>query len=314
MSIARSQYRNRSALVRSPRSSTAGRGIAWAVLLVIAISCETSAVLARASELCDDGLTASIPERAKDALTGSEFATSIWSLNGRARDAAVIREVAKGNIPNFLRELRPVTLTFKDRKGAVHTARVCVMPDYLAVGSDADFVRMPLGLAAATEAARAFEFILPTRKLVDAIYQQSDLQLVPESLEPGPKMVTTEYLVEHNKVIETQRGEEPVGQLVSGHKKDVVLTKRLLTRRGRVAIYGWHEKAGKPIQPLSTVHGARYADYSHGVRLVSASIVVDEVERSVYDVLGDATLAGTLTHEGTIKDARRLMGVASPAR
>ncbi len=61
----------------------------------------------------------------------------------------------------------------------------------------------------------------------------------------------------------------------AGHKKDVVITNRLTREQGRIAIYGWHQPTGIPIQPLSTVHGAGYADYSHGIRLVSDVVLID---------------------------------------
>jgi len=57
---------------------------------------------------------------------------------------------------------------------------------------------------------------------------------------------------------------EPLGELTSGDKKDLVLTSLLWRVPGRVAIYGWHRAVNQPIQPLSKVHGARYADYSPG--------------------------------------------------
>ena len=50
--------------------------------------------------------------------------------------------------------------------------------------------------------------------------------------------------------------------LTAGPRKDLVLTSRLWLDPGKVAIYGWHRARGAPIQPLSTVHGAGYADYS----------------------------------------------------
>jgi hypothetical protein len=125
-------------------------------------------------------------------------------------------------------------------------------------------------------------------------------------------MRSTAYYLAHQRTIEAQRAGRPLGELTAGHKKDLILTKRLLTRRGRVAIYGWHQRGAKPIQPLSTVHGARYADYSHGVRLVSTTVLVDGVTRSIFDVLRDPELAPVLTHEGTIRDAARIMGYDSP--
>ena len=53
---------------------------------------------------------------------------------------------------------------------------------------------------------------------------------------------------------------------------------------GKIAIYGWHRLNGAPIQPLSTVHGACYADYSHGIRLVSETVLVDGKTRFVHHV------------------------------
>ena len=41
--------------------------------------------------------------------------------------------------------------------------------------------------------------------------------------------------------------------------------------------------------------------------------MVDGVPRSVYDVLGEPRLASLLSDEGRIADARRLMGIESPA-
>lgn len=263
---------------------------------------------------CPSLLIHSIPARPEDAPSGSAFMKRVWNLRGRERDEAIVRELLRGNIPDFLRRLKPVTMVMDDPRYGRHEAVLCVMPDYLAIGSDDDFVRVPMGFPAATTVARSFGFTLPTRKMVDSIYQQSELRLTPRPMKPGPRMVSSEYYVAHNATIEGQRSVSghPLGELVSGHKKDVILTKRLLTRRGRVAIYGWHQRPGQPIQPLSTVHGARYADYSHGVRLVSTTVVLDGVPRRVYDLLRDPGLAPILTHEGTIKDAAKIMGLPQP--
>lgn len=91
-----------------------------------------------------------------------------------------------------------------------------------------------------------------------------------------------------------------LGDLISGHKKDVVVTNRLSQKEGRIAIYGWHRHVGDPIQPLSTVHGAGYADYSHGIRLISEWAMVEGQIRSVYDILRDPRQANVLSSEGPI--------------
>jgi hypothetical protein len=101
--------------------------------------------------------------------------------------------------------------------------------------------------------------------------------------------------------------------LMAGQKKDLVVSNRLWRKTGRVAIYGWHRGNGTPIQPLSTVHGARYADYSHGVRLVSAVAFVNGQARSIFDILEDPRLAGIVSDEGPIiRLASLIEAVPSP--
>ena len=73
-----------------------------------------------------------------------------------------------------------------------------------------------------------------------------------------------------------------------------------------MAIYGWHLRSGSPIQPLSTVHGAQYADYSHGVRLVSRRAYVNGRAIDLSDLLSDSRLAGLVSSEGTISNRRML--------
>jgi hypothetical protein len=63
---------------------------------------------------------------------------------------------------------------------------------------------------------------------------------------------------------------------------------------------------GAPIQPLSTVHGARYADYSHGIRLVSEVAILNSELRSIYTILEDSSLAKALSDEGPTRGLRRL--------
>jgi len=72
-----------------------------------------------------------------------------------------------------------------------------------------------------------------------------------------------------------------------------------------------HQGAGDPIQPLSTVHGAQYVDYSHGVRLASMTVVVDGRPRSICDALQDSHVAPVLSHEGGDADPWGLMHRAS---
>lgn len=164
-----------------------------------------------------------------------------------------------------------------------------------------------MNLHSAAAIANQFGFLLPTKKIVDAIFQASQFHFTPQPLPAGPRMTSTEYFRLHNQMIEEQfraRGIS-LGALVSGHKKDLVITNRLVARPGQLAIYGWHRGFGDPIQPLSTVHGAGYADYSHGIRLVSETVILDGKVRSVRDILRDPSLAKILSDEGVIRGVER---------
>ncbi len=247
-----------------------------------------------------------IPERQPGALTGKQFAEMTKGWKGRKRQEAALSQLRSGNIPKFLRYLKPVHLQYKLNDGQVIHATIWVTPDYLSIGSDEDFLRIPLTRPSAVEIADEFGFILPTRKIVDAITSQAEFRFKPQPLSPGKMMRSSEYYIRHNELIEEQHRGRPLGELVAGHKKDVVLTNRLLGPE-RIAIYGWHRRNGKPIQKLSTVHGARYADYSHGVRLIFNKVCIDGQILSIYDVLVDPKLAPVLSYEGLIPRIRKLM-------
>ena len=81
-------------------------------------------------------------------------------------------------------------------------------------------------------------------------------------------MTTVAVFLRHNEIVRRARN-RPLGKLVAGHKKDVVITNKVFTKPGKVAIYGWHKPDGKPIQPLYTGHAESQVDYSHGIRLAS---------------------------------------------
>ena len=248
-------------------------------------------------------LTRSIPEREAQDLTGSQFAQYVSKMNSKEREEAILEEISKGNLPEFLRKLAPVKFQCELENGQRLTATIFVTPDYLAIGSDSDFLRIPMNLHTAVTVAERFGFILPTKKMVDAIYLQSRYHLAPQPLPAGPEMRSTEFYSTHNHMIEDQEHAVgvPLGALVSGDKKDVVMSNRLAMNLGRIAIYGWHRGPGQPIQPLSTVHGANYADYSHGIRLISEWALVNGKLQSIRQLLQNPSTAKILSDEGPIR-------------
>jgi len=274
-----------------------------ALVLLVALAHAASPGERPAAAIPMQELTHSIPARGSRDLTGSQFAQYVAKMSPKEREVAVRQEILKGNLPDFLRKLVPVELLCELPGGKKLEATIFVTPDYLSIGSDDDFLRMPMNLYTALEVADRFGFVLPTRKMTDAIYLQARYHFVPQPLPAGPQMTSTEYYWTHNQLIQEQSralGVRP-GELVSGNKKDVVFTNLLTNHAGRVAIYGWHRAPGQPIQPLSTVHGAGYADYSHGIRLVSGMALIDGRLRSVYDILRDASAAQVLSDEGPIR-------------
>ena len=259
---------------------------------------------------CPGGLAHGIPSRPPETLTGSQFVRQTADMSEVDREALIGAELLAGDVPRFLRRLKPVTLEGQTADGKTERVTVCVTPDYLALGSDEDFLRIPMALPTALRIADRFGFVLPTPKIVDAIYDQAEVQLRPQPLPAGPQMRSSAYYWRHEAQIRAQRLAlgAPLGVLVAGDKKDLVLTNLLRERPGRVAIYGWHRGDGDPIQPLSTVHGARYADYSHGVRLVSAVAYVDGRPTAITDLLEDPQLADLLSDEGPVAPVADLMG------
>jgi hypothetical protein len=236
-----------------------------------------------------------ISPRSMNLMGGGAFATSIANLATQEREAAIIAEVSKGNLPAFARKFVEIRVK-KDQHELVYQ----VTPDYFAIGDDADFMRMPLTPAAARKIADSMKCTLPTRKMVNDIYQQATIKLAPKPMTEAREAMIT--FMQHSRIIEEQRARagKPLGELVAGHKKDVVISNRLKEKPGKVAIYGWHKPDGKPIQPLYVGHGDFYVDYSHGIRLIKNECVVDGNAMKIVDVLKDPKLCDLISDEGPI--------------
>ncbi len=241
------------------------------------------------------------PARQADFAPGSEIARRLLDADFQSREQVILQEIKKGNMPEFWRQFVKVTTTLT-RDDVTLTAEFEVSPDYLAVGSDVDYFLAPFSPASAWEVADRLECVLPTPRMVDAIYRQAAVQLVPSPRPPGPDMTTMAAFLEHDGEIDRQRSaflpSHPLGALVAGHKKDVVLSATLAEARGKVAIYGWHRPDGTPIQPLYTGHTGAWVDYSHGVRLVRRQLLVEGKPTTIEAVLADPDLAGLLSGEG----------------
>jgi len=243
-----------------------------------------------------------IPPRPPDAPSGSEFMASITDLGFADREDAIVQELLAGNIPGFMRNLVEIEETFNDADGNSHQVTYWVMPDYLAIGSDSNYCRVPMGPITAQHAADAFGTTMPTRKLVDNIYQHAAIKLEPKTYVPvGNQNEQVEKFIEHNSDIQAQFNAAggALGQLVGGIKKDVVLSNKITdpSRPNHVVIYGWHWLNGTPIQPLTNIHINTYVDYSHGIRFLDSDIIIDGDSTTVQAILQDDTLYKILSDE-----------------
>ncbi|MDP2337661.1 MAG: hypothetical protein Q8N05_14700 [Bacteroidota bacterium] len=229
-----------------------------------------------------------IPQRSANAESGSAFMERIVSLSLSEREEEIYKAIASGNIPAFLRNTITIKGEFYDSAGIVHQVIYEAMPDYLSVGNDSDFCRIPMGPITAQRLATTFGASLITAKLSDHIYKMAEVKLVPFNYVPvGNANELVTKFQEHNFQIEKQRKEAggKNGQLIAGIKKDIILSNRLAMQPGKVILYGWHKPGGKPIQPVYSGHVNWYVDYSHGIRLINNQVLIDGKPALFSDVL-----------------------------
>lgn len=240
----------------------------------------------------------SIPPRHPDLLGGTEFIAQLLPEDREERENLILAELEAGNLPEFLRHLVPVVYTAGDANGTTHTVTLQVMADYLSIGDDEDFVRMPMNPYIAQSFCDKFGYFLPTVKIVDEIWKAADQKLEPTPLTQHRD--SPQAFLLNNRLIEAQLIGISERGLVAGTKKDVVITNKLQEKKNKVAIYGWHYSDGKPIQPLYTGHVDWYVDYSHGIRPVRREVMIDKMAMDYQDVLMDENLAPLLSDEGVI--------------
>lgn len=246
-----------------------------------------------------------IPTRDPSAVTGSQFINNNINLSGAIREQNILNEFLHGNVPDFLRYFTPITIA----KGS-NIITYLATSDYLSIGTDDDYVRMPMSPLTAQKIADQYDCTLPTRKMVNDIWSKSINKLEPMPWGPpfDHSMMSTERYGMHNDRIQVQlrMREANYKDLTSGHKKDVVLTNKLSPKnpKKRVAIYGWIHPSGQPIQGLNPgSHDWNYADYSHGIRLIANDVIVNNELMKIKDLF-TGSLSYMVSDEGPLKFLR----------
>lgn len=249
------------------------------VLLVFILVCAASFYLAAQSE----------------KISGSILATQLERLSAEEREAFVEECIASGSYPDFMDELVRIDVQTTAENGKIVKAYYFVAPDYLCIGTDDDFIRMPIQPTTAQRIANKKGYFLSTRKICNDVYNAAIIRVEPQPLTVDRDSLYT--FIEHNAIIEKQR--KGYLGLIAGHKKDVILTHRLYEspKNDRVALYGWHKPDGKPIQPIYIGHVDWYVDYSHGIRLVKDTIYVDGMPMHYIDVMKHPTYSKLICDE-----------------
>ena len=242
-----------------------------------------------------------IPGRDPGALTGSQFIQANMNLKGAEREKNILNEFQHGNIPEFLRHFIPLDITMGN-----NTLSILVMPDYLCIGSDNDYCRMPMNPLTAQAIANQYDCSLPTKNIVDKIWKAAKNKLPPKPWGPpyDNSMSDTYRFGIHNTTIQNQLNGKDHTLLTAGHKKDIVLTNILAPNNSgkRVAIYGWTLPTGAPIQGLNPKdHDDHYADYSHGTRLIANDVILNTHPMRLENIFKDPTLCYMLNDDGPLR-------------
>jgi len=252
--------------------------------------------------------TLPLPPRPANAPSGDQIVQDISSLSRENREDSLFRQIMSGNIPDFMRVLVAVTST-ASVGGSQRSVTYFVTADYLAVGSNEDYILTPMTPLLAQRLADALQCTLPTRKMVNDIYAAAPLKLAPAPIAPSAEMITVPVFARHDSMVWAQRSPQlatfPLGTLIGGTKKDVVISNKIRNELKAgvlkpVVIYGWHQLNGVPIQPLYNGHGETYADYSHGIRLVQEAAHLSGSPTEVSAILKDGALSAILSDEGPI--------------
>lgn len=254
----------------------------------------------------DTVLYLNLPDRQPNALEGSEFVNQVTGLSIIAREQAAVEEILAGNIPSFARKLREINIT-RTIGGTSYELELYAVCDYMAIGSDQDYFYIPMTPSTAQYLADTLGYILPTKNIVDEIYNSAEIKLTPKPIPPSPAMTTVPVFWQHTDSIKQQFAEAGIDRsadnIIGGSKKDVIISNKIYSADRtyeRVVIYGWHWGINNPIQPVYNGHIAAYADYSHGVRLVLNHAILNGDSVQVVDILKDTHLWSLLSNEGVI--------------
>jgi len=251
-----------------------------------------------------------LKKRQPNAIAGRAFALSISdsTITLKQREEIIFKEIKKGNVPDFLRNLAEIRDTISRSQDEIYFISYYVLPDYFAIGSNEDFFYMPMTPILAQKVADLTGCLLPTKHLVGEIYKHAKIKLNPQPILPSKAMTTVPVFIAHTDSVLNQvkpfLANHNIGALTAGNKKDIIISNKIYGQTTeRVVIYGWHKLDGKAIQPVYNKHLNTWADYSHGIRLIQNKIYINGKKITLKKALRDTKLNPLFSDEGVIKKA-----------
>jgi len=135
--------------------------------------------------------------------TGSAFYQQAIGYNWQQRDSLAVQFFLQGDVPDFYKRFVRIKIHFTDSLKQDHSIEYEVAPDYLSIGTNEDWARVPLTPMAAQAIADSIHCFLPTRKMVNEIYEQSQVKLAPVPMYAFRDSSVTMW--QHHLIIEGQR-------------------------------------------------------------------------------------------------------------
>lgn len=239
-------------------------------------------------------------ERPEEAMTGSQFISEVLGispeeyaknprqlgkLNRQEIQNAILLQIELGNIPSFLRKPKAVQIPRADG-GSI---TVYVMPDVMAIGSDKDYLRIPITPVVAQALALRQGLSLPTKTIVEHVYKEAGRtgkQTIGPNYFRSPEdsafLDSPGFYIRHSGEIDELLGDSPPGTLTSGGKKELVVSPGAASGDGTIHFYGLRDDKGHPIQTTSA-HGGSEAGYKHteyplGIRYCADMVVLRDRE------------------------------------
>lgn len=233
-----------------------------------------------------------LPRRSPEAPTGSQFLAELGDATGHTREVAIVNELLSGNVPSHLRRFTEIQMT-----SGGHDVRFFALPDYLAIGSDDDYFIVPMTGYAAQRVADLTGTLLPTSRLVHAIFEDADETPTAHPFPPSDRMVHNSVFAEHNEIMLQNRPSPHDGRLYAGDRKNVIIHRNSLANEN-VTIYGFYRADDTPWQNPYSGHDYAYSDYSHAVRLLGDYVEIDGQRFPLSQALRSETLGPLLTNDG----------------